>query len=324
MLFVISSGSLSYGQDFQDFSVLEFKSGAMIKMAGKGEWSSPDLSKPYPTGSSAKTSSAGPMKLQFDPQNIFRLLPGAEVIVKSPRDEGRFRRVTIDLKSGQVNLTLDNVPKNHVIEVQTPTAVCGAVGTTFSVNYSSKGSGLNQKFSCSRGQIFAKSSRDQSFQVNGITAGKSVSAQVLPGKQNSANRLQLPSGVNVNLANQSNSSYAFSSSGATVDVAKDINSTSQALVVVRSGKVGDMGTGSYLLNGGNTSPVPAAKASTASEYWNLASQEGQLKARIDSGEKGLEAQLGKIASAASKKRQELFDRALIRDTVRDSLPGGRR
>nr|WP_306469607.1 FecR domain-containing protein [Oscillatoria laete-virens] len=294
----------------------------MIQVSGKGNWAAPEVSKAYPTGSGARTSSSGPMLLQFDPKNLFRLLPGAEVVIRAPKEEGKLRRVAIDLKQGEVSLTLDQVPSGYQIEVQTPTAVCGAVGTHFSVSYSPKtGSSLNQKFACSRGEVFARSSVDQSFTVRGITAGKTVSAAVLPGKENAANSLQLPAGVRVNVASASASGYSFQATGSsTVDIAKDVKNNGQALMVVRSGKAGNLSPGSYLVEGGAANAVPKEKLSTAGEYWNLARQEGALRARINAGERGLEAELNRVAAEATKKRRELFDRALIRDTVRDSMP----
>lgn len=295
----------------------------MIQVSAKGDWRTPDLSKAYPAGSAAKTSATGPMRLQFDPKNIFRLLPGAEIIIRAPREEGKLRRVALELKSGQVDLTLDQVPKSYQIEVRTPTAICGAVGTSFSVSYL-PGIGLNQKFACSRGSVYAHA-RDDAFAINRLSAGKTVNAQVLPGKENSANSLHLPSGVTVNIANSASSSQAFATSGATrMDVAKDIKSKNQALIVVRSGKAGNLSAGAYLMEGGSTTPVSSTKKSTADQYWDLSKKEGVLKARIDAGERGLESELNRVAAEATKKRQELFDRALIRDTVRDSIPRGGR
>jgi hypothetical protein len=136
--------------------------------------------------------------IQFSEANTAKLLPQTVLHLSSPE----VRHPKLKLLSGQVALELDKFPKDHKIEVSTPTAVCGAVGTRFEVSYSGEDKQLgidrakadmNQSFKCSKGEIFVASN---SFRIGGVRQGQAVTTKSYDGKENSYCSVNLEKGVN--------------------------------------------------------------------------------------------------------------------------------
>ncbi len=85
----------------------------------------------YSFGSTIKTGRASFADMEIAPQNSFRVQPASHVVLQ----KGIKSTVAMSLVSGTVVSTLDKFPKNMKYEVQTPLAVCGAVGTSYSVTF---------------------------------------------------------------------------------------------------------------------------------------------------------------------------------------------
>ena len=121
---------------FDTFHVQSIKGTCKIKAEGASAWDAVQEKAAYKAGSSGKTERASAMTVAFDPQNTFRLLPETEVIIRTSTHAAKFRKIDLEIahagKNGGVHVT-ENLPEGYKLEVQTPTAVCGTVGTEFEV-----------------------------------------------------------------------------------------------------------------------------------------------------------------------------------------------
>lgn len=260
----------------------------------------------------------------FDENNRFRLLPKTEVEIRTTSMSGGFRKV-VDLKltKGKVDAQLDKFPENHQFKVQTPTAVCGAVGTQFEVEYDG---GLQNTFQCDKGTIFAESTQDGSFKIPKIQKGQSLSATVEPGKENSYARLTAKGGSLEAAFGSEKNQFEIPSDKA-VRVAQERDSgADQVAVKVHGGK-------GYILDGGEAHDVSgdAKLSKLLSEYLDLAENEGEAKLMLEKAKaqgltggeiEQLERELDRRAGAATARRKELFNRDVIRDTFRRNMDPG--
>ena len=161
--------------------------------------------------------------IQFSAHNTARLLPKTTLNLSSEE----VRHPKLKLLSGQVALELDNFPKDHKIEVATPTAVCGAIGTRFEVSYSGEDKQLGidkasstqkQSFACSKGEIYVASN---SFNIGGVKRGQSVTTQAHEGKENAYCSVKLekePGASSFQITMPDKSSYV--STGSSFEIAK--------------------------------------------------------------------------------------------------------
>ncbi|MCM8525771.1 MAG: FecR family protein [Lentisphaeraceae bacterium] len=161
--------------------------------------------------------------IQFSADNTARLLPKTTLNLSSEE----VRHPKLKLLSGKIALELDSFPKDHKIEVSTPTAVCGAVGTRFEVSYSGEDKQLgidkasstqNQSFACSKGEIYVASN---SFSIGGVKRGQSVTTQAHEGKENAYCAVKLekePGASSFQITMPDKSSYV--STGSSFEIAK--------------------------------------------------------------------------------------------------------
>ncbi|NQZ58020.1 MAG: FecR domain-containing protein [Lentisphaeraceae bacterium] len=124
--------------------------------------------------------------IEFSQGNTARLLAKTILELSSPE----VRHPKLMLLNGRVALELNKFPDDHEIEVSTPTAVCGAVGTHFEISYSGEDKllglakardQLNQSFSCSKGEIYVKT---DSFYIGRIGKGQQVVTESHQGVEN--------------------------------------------------------------------------------------------------------------------------------------------
>ena len=73
------------------------------------------------------------MDLQFSQDNTFRLLARTTLMVTQGVRNPKLK--VIQLTQGSVDLKLDDYPPDLKFQVETPSAICGAVGTRFSVSF---------------------------------------------------------------------------------------------------------------------------------------------------------------------------------------------
>lgn len=168
---------------------------ARIKTA-KGGFLKIEEGKFYPFPATLK-SNRSQILIQFSEMNTARLLPKTTIHLSSPK----VRHPKLKLLDGKVALELDRFPKDHKMEVSTPTAVCGAVGTRFEVSYSGEDKQLgidrakaskNQSFKCTKGEIYIASN---SFRIGGVKQGQAVTTKAYSGKENSYCNVALAKGI---------------------------------------------------------------------------------------------------------------------------------
>ena len=161
--------------------------------------------------------------IQFSADNTARLLPKTTLNLSSEE----VRHPKLKLLSGKIALELDNFPKDHKIEVSTPTAVCGAVGTRFEVSYSGEDKQLGidkasasqtQSFACTKGEIYVASN---SFKIGGVKRGQAVTTEAHEGKENAYCSVKLEkepgaSSFQISLPDKSN----YISTGTSFEIAK--------------------------------------------------------------------------------------------------------
>jgi hypothetical protein len=131
--------------------------------------------------------------ITFSEGNTARMLPNTVIQLTSKK----VKHPKLKLLTGKIALNLDKFPKDHKIEVSTPTAVCGAVGTRFEVSYSGETKQLgidkaktpqSQSFACTKGEIYVAS---ESFHIGAVKKGQAVTTQNYKGKENSYSSVAL-------------------------------------------------------------------------------------------------------------------------------------
>jgi len=246
--------------------------------------------------------------VEFSPQNVFRLLPRSEVQISGTgAANSKFRRI-IKLNAGKVDLELKNLQGSRV-EVETPTAICGAVGTAFTVNAD------QGHFSIREGAIFANAKSDSGFK------GERVSGEftLAPGRENAYSEVKVSGTFSLNGAKVSNGKVHAT-------LAKARGGEGQAALQLHSGSLGGTGSGTYLMNKGALEPVTDANLKKVhSQYLQATQSEGSLnlqkeglRARNQKVPDTLEQELRAAAKRASELRKQLFLRRVIRDTAKDN------
>lgn len=162
--------------------------------------------KVYPWGTELHTGRGAYADLAFlpvssdkDKQNTFRLLARTVLVVSQDVKNPKLMRLAVS--AGGVDLKLDSFPKGSQLQVETPSAVCGAVGTRFKVTYEGgdtdeetvarQGSHEN-RFDCSKGAVFVASHfavkdttvQGEAVNVGQMKAGSALVAVIHAGAEN--------------------------------------------------------------------------------------------------------------------------------------------
>ncbi len=258
----------------------------------------------YPIGHWLKTNEGATLLITFSSLNLFRLLPSTELQVNGEGDtNSKFRRV-LQLKTGTVSLDLKALPKGTTIQVETPTAVCGAVGTAFSVN------AVTGNFNITENGIYIRSNEDASFSAEGVHGD--VTFQ--PGRENTYGDIRASGKFTVN------GTAVNASQPIHLQIAKGKGGTGDAAVRVSRGTFASQGSGEYLMVGGKLQTVEPERASLFDQYVDASGKEGSLNlqratavASTGKASPALVAQLQAATEKATKLRNELFNRRVIRE-----------
>lgn len=160
------------------------------------------LNQEYPFGTVVRTGRNSFADLKFSENNTFRLLARTQIAINQNTSNPKLK--VLKLETGSIELKLDDYPKDHKLQVETPTAVCGAVGTRFVVSFESdaadtmaaddskKGSREN-RFSCDQGEVFVASRftikdkpvEGETINVGSVQAGSAMVAVIHEGLENS-------------------------------------------------------------------------------------------------------------------------------------------
>lgn len=155
--------------------------------------------KEYAFGTTVMTGRNSWADLKFSEGNTFHLLARTRITIAQDIKHPKLKILRVD--SGSVAIKLDKFPKDHSLQVETPTAVCGAVGTRFNVSFeysadenaAPKLAGKRENsFSCDEGEVFVSSrfSVDAKPVVGGtlnvasLKAGSGLTATIHEGKEN--------------------------------------------------------------------------------------------------------------------------------------------
>ena len=95
----------------------------------------PSVNQELNFGTTIKTGRRTTVDLSFSEGNTFRILARTKIkITENARDP---RLKVLHVSAGSVEMKLDKYPEGHKLQVETPTAVCGVVGTRFIVSFES-------------------------------------------------------------------------------------------------------------------------------------------------------------------------------------------
>jgi hypothetical protein len=301
-IFWLTAHLALHAQDFQLTTV----TGSAKVGATPATYGTAVASKSHPLGWWAKTESGASLVVTFSPQNIFRLLPASEVqVLGEGATSTGFRRV-LKLNAGQIKLDLGALPAKSQIEVETPSAICGAVGTVFTVD-----AGKNF-FQVNEGSVFASSRVDQGFVAQKVQGSFTLST----GQENSFNDLDVTGSYRIN---------GTSTKGpAKIRLAKAKGGTGSAAIELLGGSFAGRSSGSYIMQNGQLEPTPADLLKVQSDYLQAAAREGDLNVRklsLQATRQGvpdrLQSELDSATKRATELRKMLFARRLIRETVQD-------
>lgn len=314
---------------FESFTLRETRgSSCEVMPVGAAGWSAAREGETQKAGTKGRTGARSSFVAAFDEQNRFRLLPGTEVIIRTSTRDPKFSRVvSLNLERGGVDVDLKAFPKGYQLKVQTPTAVCGAVGTAFSVRSDRRES---NRIECREGKVFARSAEDGSFSVSSLAAGQTLDAELAPGKENSHSRLRTEGG-DLAVALGSGEARVTLREGSVVQLAQQrADSTSQVAMKIERGRVDNSAAGRYVVENGVVKNVSGDErlSSLVDDYVGLARSEGATRSELEVARaRGAPAaelararsRLDAAAAAASAKRAELFTREEIRRPVREGL-----
>ena len=259
-----------------------------------------------------KTEDSSSMTIAFNPENRFRLLPNSEAQVTTGGEgdsNSAWHRV-VSLKIGEASFdhNAGTAPTIH-LDCETPTAVCGAVGTVYDVD------ATRGIYSVSQGSISVSSDQEDNLTLPSIGAGGSVIYD--PGQENTYSKGDFTGTVILD-------GERFHASDANFTVAKQKGSSSQTAVRIASGTLGGVGPGDYLMDGGKLQPVTGKAVAIHPQYLAAAKTEGALSVeravdRAANRPFGRDAELSRATAEATRLRIALFTRETVRETVKQTV-----
>jgi hypothetical protein len=186
----------AFANSITGFRALKATGQCLVKAVGQEDYVDVKSGDTYAFGSTLKTGRNSNMLLEFSQGNTFRLLPRTTLVLNQNTRNPKLK--VLKLQSGSISLQLDDFPKGHKLEVETPSAICGAVGTRFVVSFDEvettpgeQQPGRNS-FSCSEGMVKVASRfkvgdeevTGKSFSVPEVEAGTSIVAFIHEGLEN--------------------------------------------------------------------------------------------------------------------------------------------
>lgn len=304
-------------EKFDAFTIQQTRgSSCEVKPSGNPDWKTAKEGETYKAGAGGRTGGQSTLTVAFDDDNRFRLLPKTEVVIRVSTRDARFRKVIeLSMDKGNVEVDLDAFPKGYQLKVQTPTAVCGAVGTRFSVESKSR---QENAFRCGKGTISARSREDGSFDAPEIGEGRVLKAEALPGKENSHTRLTAEGGaIAVSVGSKDNKLNV--QDGSVLHLAQETAaSVKQVVIRVDRGGINDSGKGRYFMDGGSLRDVSQndKAAGLVDDYIDRSRIEGNCKADLKQAKaqggspdklSEMQSRVDKAAAKASAVRTQLRD-----------------
>ena len=262
-----------------------------------------------------KTEDESSLTIEFNSENRFRLLPDseAEVTTGGESDSGSAWHRVVSLKFGKAAMdhNAGSAPTVH-LDCETPTAVCGAVGTEYAVD------ATHGDYSVTSGHISVSSpDQESALTMSDVEAGGDVTYN--PGRENTFSQGSFTGTVRID-------GTRFHASDANFTVAKLRDTASETAVHIASGTLGDTGPGDYVMDDGRLKRIdPGSKAATLHpQYLAAAKKEGSLNVeraayRATGRTFGQEAELKSATAEATRLREELFNRETLREINKQTV-----
>jgi hypothetical protein len=178
------------------FRTLKVTGQCLVKGPGEDDFVDAQNLTSYPFGSTLKTGRNSNMLLEFSEGNTFQLLPRTTLVLNEDTRNPKLK--VLRLQGGSVSLQLDDFPKDHKLEVETPSAICGAVGTRFVVSFDEAETSPGEQqpgrnsFACTEGKVQVASRfkiddeevTGKTFSVPEVEAGTAIVAFIHEGLEN--------------------------------------------------------------------------------------------------------------------------------------------
>lgn len=259
-----------------------------------------------------KTEDNSSITIDFNAENRFRLLPDseAEVTTGGEDDSGSawHRVVKLNIGSAQFDHNAGTAPVVH-LDCQTPTAVCGAVGTEYEVD-ATKGT-----YSVTSGHIAVSSDQEGELTMSYIGAGGNVVYN--PGRENTYSHGSFTGTVVID-------GKPFRAVDADFTVAKLRDSSQETAVHIASGTLSGTGSGDYVMDGGDLTKVTGKAVAIHPQYLAAAQEEGRLSVERAADEAsnrtfGRDSELRKATAEATRLRKLLFTRETVREINKQTV-----
>jgi hypothetical protein len=118
---------------FTKVTAVKVEGDVTVKLAKQEAFVAVQQGTAYEFGCTIKTGKKAYVDLELSPKNSFRIRPDSTVVLEPVVKSSS--AVNLTLKGGSVDSKLDDFPKGMNYGVQTPLAVCGAVGTSYTVSF---------------------------------------------------------------------------------------------------------------------------------------------------------------------------------------------
>lgn len=318
-LTITSSALVFAGDKPEVFTIQDVEGDCKIKPPD-ATYQPAKINENYPTGSSGSTGPDGTLTIEFDQQHRFLLLPKAEVVIGlSTRDPKFQKEADLSLNLNKGGIRVIETKKDYELKVQTPTAICGAVGTDYMVEVNNNGK--KNLFKCKEGTITAQSREDSSFKASKIKHGQSLDATVVPGKENSYASITTKGGE-MPISFGSEDQLKVKEGSEIILAQEKTEKNTPAVLRIKNGNIDGKGEGRYVVEGDKMISYSKDDApKLVDQYLEAAKKEGDLNFKYkETPSASNQEALDKAAEDASEKRRALLDyRDVIRRTVRENM-----
>ena len=133
-----------------EFKIERIAGECSVKAPGAADFVAAEAGKAYPYGTEIKTGAKSSAVLVLSQGNECQVLAGAQLVVTEKAADKKFKRIR--LVEGRVDVALEkDFQKSNGFDVETPTAICGAVGSKLTVASKPSDGKLVDVFSCTEG-----------------------------------------------------------------------------------------------------------------------------------------------------------------------------
>lgn len=166
-------GTTTFAEPFEQlFRIMKFSGDCDVKPAGSTTFIKAQEGKAYAYGTTVKTGRKSSALILLSEGNECRVLAKAEVTMQEGAMDPKLK--IINLKEGKIEVALEKNLEQYgnSLNVETPTAVCGALGTEFTIEVHMQGEIYVVVFSITDGVVTING---MNFDMNSVTAGTVLS-----------------------------------------------------------------------------------------------------------------------------------------------------